>query len=30
MVHVFYPETRAFYQIEELWSDADTTEYGSL
>lgn len=24
MVHVFLPETRSFYRLEELWSDADT------
>ncbi|CAH0999606.1 Ribosomal silencing factor RsfS [Neolewinella maritima] len=30
VVHVFYPETRAYYQIEDLWSDAIATEYESL
>ncbi len=25
MVHVFLPDTRHFYRLEELWSDADTT-----
>ena len=30
VVHVFYPETRSFYQIEELWSDAVTTEFETL
>lgn len=30
VVHVFYPETRAFYQIEELWSDAVATDYETL
>ena len=30
VVHVFYPETRAFYQIEDLWSDAVATEYETL
>ena len=25
MVHIFLPETRAFYRLEELWSDAETT-----
>ena len=24
MIHVFLPETRAFYRLEELWSDAET------
>ena len=24
MIHVFLPDTRAFYRLEELWSDADT------
>ncbi len=26
MVHVFLPETRAFYRLEELWHDAERTE----
>ena len=30
VVHVFYPETRAYYQIESLWSDAITTEFDAL
>ncbi len=25
MVHIFLPETRNFYRIEELWNDAKTT-----
>lgn len=23
VVHIFYPETRKFYRLEEMWSDAD-------
>lgn len=30
VVHVFYPETRVFYALEELWSDAFVTEYDTL
>lgn len=30
IVHVFYPETRAFYDIEDLWSDAEFTQYENL
>jgi len=30
VVHVFYPETRKFYELEDLWSDAKTTEYQNL
>ena len=30
VVHVFHPEKRAFYDLENLWSDAAFTEYASL
>ena len=30
IVHCFYPETRRFYDIEDLWSDAKTTEYQNI
>lgn len=30
IVHIFYPETRSFYDIEDLWSDGITTEYQNI
>lgn len=27
VVHIFYPDARKFYQLEDLWSDASFTEY---
>ena len=30
IVHVFYPETRNFYDIEGLWSDGHFVEYQNL
>lgn len=30
IVHVFYPETRAFYDIEDLWSDAPKEEFENI
>ena len=30
VVHIFYPETRQFYDLEDLWNDAEITEYANL
>lgn len=30
VVHVFHPETREFYEIEDLWRDAKITEYKDI
>lgn len=30
VVHVFYPETRKYYELEDLWSDAEFTEYANI
>lgn len=30
VVHIFYPETRAFYDLDQLWSDAKITSYETI
>ncbi len=30
IVHVFYPETREFYDLEDLWGDAEKTTYEDI
>ena len=30
IVHIFYPETRQFYDLEDLWNDAEITEYTNI
>jgi ribosome-associated protein len=30
VVHVFYPENRMFYELENLWSDAKVTEFADI
>jgi len=30
LVHIFYPETRVFYDLEGLWSDGVSTTYDSI
>lgn len=30
VVHIFHPEARRFYELEEMWSDAEATQYQNL
>jgi ribosome-associated protein len=30
VVHVFHPESRLYYELEELWSDGKITEYAEV
>ena len=30
LVHVFHPDARALYELEDLWRDAKTTEYQDI
>jgi len=30
VVHIFHPDTRKYYGLEDLWSDAETVQYENL